>query len=162
MNKILLLAAGAGSLLTLSLHAQATVMDALGGQADPRIVAGNPYDPTNPDSPANRVDPNVPNSPYAGVVSIYIETTSGGFICSGTAISPRHILTAGHCVDPSGTGSTSGVTRVRAVFNNDGPYTDDPAGSIIQASNIAIHPDYQGFGNCPAGVSGFCVNDDIA
>ncbi len=38
----------------------------------------------------------------------------------------------------------------------------DPNRAIINASAVTIHPDYQGFGNCPAGVAGFCVNDDIA
>lgn len=160
MKKSLSLAV-ASVLLAFGAQAQATVMNTLGNSATPMIVAGDPFDPVNPDSPENRVDPNVPTSPFAGVVSIYIETTQGGFICSGTAISPRHILTAGHCVDPTENGTTTGVTRIRAVLNDNGPYYDDPARNLIDASAV-IHPDYQGFGNCPAGVDSFCVNDDIA
>ena len=144
--------------------AQATVVDSLGSNPHPLIVAGDPFDPVNPDSPDNRVDPNVLSSRFAGVVSIYIETDQGGFICTGTAISKRHILTAGHCVDPNENGTTTGVNRVRAVFNHDGPYYDNPARNLIDANvgSIAIHPDYAGFGNCPPGVDSFCVNDDLA
>ena len=33
---------------------------------------------------------------------------------------------------------------------------------IITASAISMNPNYAGFGNCPVGVSGFCLNDDVA
>ena len=32
----------------------------------------------------------------------------------------------------------------------------------MPASSASINPDCQGLGHCPAGISGFCVNDDIA
>ena len=42
-----------------------------GWTVTPAIVAGDPNG-TPPDSPANRVDPNVATSPFSGVVSINI------------------------------------------------------------------------------------------
>jgi hypothetical protein len=46
---------------------------------------------------------------------------------------------------------------VRVVFNSNGDFN-----AIITASKVSMNPDYKGFGNCPAGVDSFCVNDDIA
>jgi len=38
----------------------------------------------------------------------------------------------------------------------------DPGRAVIAANRVVINPGYQGFGNCPVGVPGFCVNDDVA
>ena len=66
----------------------------------PMISAGAP-----PDSPSNRVDPNTPNSRFSGVVSINVRYANGdSFICSGTLVSSRDVVTAGHCLDSNGQG----------------------------------------------------------
>ncbi|UUZ47295.1 hypothetical protein LP420_28295 [Massilia sp. B-10] len=36
-----------------------------------------------PDSPAARIDGNTSDSPYSGVVSLYIKRNGNGYICSG-------------------------------------------------------------------------------
>ena len=91
---------------------------------DPTIVAGAP-----PDSPGARVDPNVATSPFSGVVSINIRYhNSAGviqsFICSGTLVSSRDVVTAGHCLDVNGQGTLIDITQpgsdVRVVFNTGG------------------------------------------
>jgi len=70
------------------------------GTIVPNIVAGAP-----PDSPAGRVDPNLPTSAFSGVVSINIRYANGdSFICTGTLVSKRDVVTAGHCVDSDGQG----------------------------------------------------------
>ena len=59
-----------------------------GGTIVPLIESG-----ALPDSPAARIDPNVPTSPFSGVVSInirYPDPTTGvaqSFICSGSMVS---------------------------------------------------------------------------
>jgi hypothetical protein len=138
----------------------------------PVIVAGSPLPPPGeaPDSPANRVDPNTPDSPFTGVVSIAIQRPTadgiGTFICTGSAIGRRSIVTAAHCVDTDdGTGAAVDLhdpdVEVLAVFNNDGSFAEDPAGSIRSVTRIDVHPDYDGFNTCPDGSLG-CPNDDIA
>lgn len=126
-----------------------------------------------PDTPAARIDANTAASPWSGVVSINSEfnwengnntsSTYGSFICSGALVSPTHIITAGHCIDRLDDGTPAilagGVDRVRAVFNAG---SAGGGNGIITAISVTMHPDYQGFGFCPAGVSGFCINDDIA
>ena len=125
------------------------------------IVAGAP-----PDSPGARVDANLPTSPFSGVVSINIRYSNGdSFICSGTLVSKRDVISAGHCVDSDGGGHVIDITQpgndVRVVFNSQ-PNPGDPGRAIITADKVSLNPTYQGFGNCPTGVPGFCVNDDIS
>src|SRR5687768_7161256 len=68
------------------------------GEFHPVIVAGDPNgSPT--DSASARVDANTTASPFAGVGSVQVNTRRGTYIGSGTPISPRHIVTAGHVVD---------------------------------------------------------------
>jgi PEP-CTERM motif/Trypsin len=133
------------------------------GTIVPTIVAGAP-----PDSPAARVDPNLPTSPFSGVVSINIRYANGdSFICSGTLVSKRDVVSAGHCVDSDGQGHIIDIAQpgndVRVVFNAQ-PTPGDPGRAIITADHVYMNPNYQGFGNCPAAVvpASFCVNDDIS
>ena len=163
-------AVGILSLFAVSVaHAALTV-----GSPQAVIVSGGP-----PDSPANRVDPNVATSPYNGVVSINIRynfldpdpTKRKSFICSGTMISPTHALTAGHCVDEFGDGQVIDISKpgydVRVILNNQDPFT--AATDLFTADKVTMHPHYLGFGNCgPSGGSSMvfgpdtCLNDDIA
>jgi hypothetical protein len=147
-------ALAAGALLSLAAFAQASVIT--DGTFTPLITSG-----ALPDSPAARVDPNTATSPFSGVVSINIRYDGQSFICSGALVGKRTVVSAGHCVDTNGQGSVVDLkkpgTDVRVVFNNNGSkYT------LVTASSVTMNPDYQGFGNCPAGVNSFCVNDDIS
>jgi len=114
-----------------------------------------------PDSPQARVDGNTADSPFSGVVSLYIRKGGSGFICSGALVGKRSVVSAGHCVDADGKGTLVDIkepgTSVQVVFNSDGDYND-----VIRASKVSMNADYHGFGNCPAGVTSFCVNDDVA
>jgi hypothetical protein len=114
-----------------------------------------------PDSPAARVDPNVSSSPYSGVVSINIRYDGLSYICSGALVGKRSVVSAGHCVDTDGNGTLIDINKpgsdVRVVFNSNGTYN-----AIMTATKVSMHADYQGFGNCPAGLDAFCVNDDVS
>lgn len=130
----------------------------LTGPMTPLITSG-----AAPDSPGARVDANVASSRFSGVVSLAIQYDGLQYICSGTLVGKRQVVTAGHCVDTNGNGALIDLKKpgnnVLAVFNA----TDSGAGrSVIAASKVSMHADYAGFGHCPAGVSGFCTNDDVA
>ena len=136
----------------------ATLAQADGSSVIPMILAGG----------AGAVDgaPILPAGTFTGVVSIFINTDAGGFTCTGSVISKRHIITAGHCVeDATDTGVVIDISSpdfsVSTVFNDGGVIN-----GIIDAKSVDIHPDYDGFANCGAGdVAGFvgvCLNDDIA
>ncbi|WP_028105160.1 trypsin-like serine protease [Pseudoduganella violaceinigra] len=141
---------------TLAGTAQATP----GGTITPLISAGAP-----PDSPAARVDPNTAASPFSGVVSINIRYDGLSYICSGALVGKRQVVSAGHCVDTDGNGSVIDLNKpgndVRVIFNASST-PGDPGRAAITASKVQMNPNYAGFGNCPAGVPGFCVNDDLS
>jgi hypothetical protein len=156
--RLLALAMGLGTVATAQASYVSDMLQTGQATLSPMLQAGAP-----PDSPANRIDPNLPTSPWTGVVSINIRFNGLSFICSGTAITPWHILTAGHCVDPNDDGNVIDITQpgndVRVVLNNADPFT--AATDLITADQVTMHPDYQGFGICPD-LSFGCVNDDLA
>lgn len=146
------------AVLPLAALGTAQAAPVLGGTIDPLIVSG-----AAPDSPAARVDPNTPASPFSGVVSINIRYDGQSFICSGTLVSKRDVVTAGHCIDTDGNGTKIDITKpgndVRVVFN---AAASGAGAAVVTADKVSMNPFYQGFGNCPAGDPGFCVNDDVA
>jgi len=119
------------------------------------IVAGNPnpdLEGVPPDSPADRVDPNTTDSPYAGVGSLWVDAPGpGGYIGSATAISPTHVLTAAHMLDLDDNGSIDVLpSDVEFILNFGSDFSH-----VITASALYVHPDWTGFSN-PS------VNDDVA
>ena len=115
------------------------------------VSVGDPTG-TPPTTPGDHVDPNVPTSPFAGVVSLRI---NAGTMCSGTLISRDTILTAGHCVTSEATGNIDvSPGNVTVNFNHNNP-TNNAAGSTqITAAAIFAHPDFGGASNS--------AHDDLA
>lgn len=94
------------------------------------ITSGDPFDPTYNNAPGNE---NFKN----GVGSIFIQfagTLPGGFICTASAISPTHILTASHCLR---NGPTDAVARVRFILPSEG--------LILEASGFSVNPEFDFF-----------------
>ena len=155
-NTLFGFALAAGALATPLAHASA-IPD---GTLSALITSG-----ALPDSPGAHIDPNLPSSAFSGVVSINIRYNGQSFICSGALVSKRSVISAGHCVDTDGNGHVVDIQAagndVRVVFNSSN-VVGNPGRAIVTASTVSMNPDYQGFGHCPTGVSGFCVNDDIA
>lgn len=90
------------------------------------LMAGDPHG-VPADSPSRRIDPNSPQSPWAGVGSIAVH----GGTYSGVAIGPRQILTAAHVV------AGASASDITFNLNNDGDRSQS-----IAASAVVIHPRY--------------------
>lgn len=124
-NKFILSTALATSLFAFS---NASAFEFADIEAEPNLITvGDPADPKY----ANAGD-NLRN----GVGSIFVqfpETGNGGFLCTASAISPTHILTAAHCV----TAADWTVSRIRFILN-----AGLPAPMLLEASGFAVHPWY--------------------
>jgi hypothetical protein len=129
-----------------------------GPEFHPVIMAGDPvgtagFDYQDKDSPDQRIDPNVAGSRLGGVGAIQVKSRRGIFIGTGSAVGPRHILTAAHVMDLNGDGkvnSLDGTQGTYFILNLGGNQTHR-----IAVSKFTLHPDYTGFNN-PS------VNDDVA
>jgi hypothetical protein len=132
--------------------------------AIPVLVAGAEYDPLasdNPisedesDTPAMRVDPNSPDSPFVGVGSLRQNRSDGPEIyCSCVAIGPRTVLAAAHCFDVDKNGVID-TNNPRITFN--GAAGEDVA-VVYRAADVVrveLHPSFIGllFNN---------LHDDVA
>ncbi|MFP5390948.1 MAG: trypsin-like serine protease [Gammaproteobacteria bacterium] len=142
------------ALMAAPLAASATPFNI--GSASPAMGGG-----AAPDSSLAHLDPNLPSSPFSGVVSISVERDGLQLICTGALIGKRTVMSAAHCVDSNGQGQAVDLNnpqvRVKVNFNSNGAQN-----ASIAASSVSMHANYQGFGNCPGGQPGNCLTDDVA
>ena len=82
----------------------------------PRILGGGAADPSL--------------WPFAAAV-----LAKGRFICSGSVVSPRHIVTAGHCGEPK-------VGELQVVTGRPN-LRDTSVGEVHQVIAKYVHPDYR-------------------
>ncbi|MGB7444772.1 MAG: trypsin-like serine protease [Coleofasciculaceae cyanobacterium] len=145
------LALATNYILSLAKNVEAVTLTNSDFESQQVMSAGVPNG-SPPDTPASRVDPNTTTSQFAGVGSISInDPQAGSFLCTGSAISPLHILTAGHCFDLSNNGRVDIPPENVTFYLNFG---SNLSHSIL-ASSLLVHPNYQGFANPN-------FNDDLA
>jgi hypothetical protein len=114
-------------------------------------IVGGSAEADPPDSPSERVDPNVATSPWAGVGSLSVlkpGTTTVRGVYTATAIDAWHVITAAHVV----AGSKPADIRFNLNYGADLSHT-------ITAEAVFVHPDYAGFVPHP---SSGVVHDDVA
>jgi secreted trypsin-like serine protease len=62
-------------------------------------------------------------------------------LCSGTVISPRLVLTAGHCAVNLRTGAVSPASAYRVVTGSV-DWTDESARQVLDVSRVIVYPDF--------------------
>jgi hypothetical protein len=100
-------------------------------------------------------EPDGTRHPYVG--TIIFQTSSGYFGCSGTLMSPRVFLTAGHCTEEAGVVNlntwakfTPSITFPgRQNYASLGDYLDDPKNGWVKGGAVP-HPQYDDFHQFPA------------
>ena len=135
----------------------------------PTIVVGSPLIPDNPTA-FSAINQNSPDSPLAGVVSIYgAATTSNGFLGSGVVLDSTHVLTAAHVVDFFGgvtpEGATTGDGQADALMPYSRVYLNNIAApDPIGIQSVQLAPGWNGFRNVnsPAGAGGATDHNDLA
>lgn len=99
-----------------------------------------------------------PNSAgYSGVVGMLMTYANGSrFVCSGTLVGNRSVVSAGHCVSDGGGVKASDLVRTQVFFQNDASSAADervygiptgnfPAGvTVIDVANYAVASGYTG------------------
>lgn len=94
---------------------------------------------------------------YSGVVGMLMTYNDGSrFVCSGTLVGNRSVVSAGHCVSSGEGKKDSGLVRTQVFFQNDASSNADervygiptgafPAGvTVIDVANYAVNAGYTG------------------
>jgi hypothetical protein len=112
------------------------------------LMAGSSSGMFEEDSPDLRIDSNAETSPFNSVGSLTIQSFGRTHRGTAVALSPFHVLTAGHNVDTDDDGVIDFGIELTFQVNAG-------AAQIYQPSLIHLHPDFSGFGNPD-------IHDDLA
>lgn len=155
MNKLAMLAIVALAPLAYATAADAQVKTASGiknglaWQAQSRIIGQTPTSDVGP-PPNNTIgggDPlYFPNANKAGTVALIMDYGGGNlFICSGSLVGSRSVVTAGHCVS-DGAGTANPLKTTAYFFTGDPnertPFS--PNAVAIDVSRYYVNPNYTG------------------
>ncbi len=152
--KLLSLAAVAPLVLATAAEAQVKIAsgekNGLAWKAQSRIIGQTPTSDVLP--PSNTIgggDPiYLPAANKSGTVALIMEYSNGNrFICSGSMVGARSIVTAGHCVSSGGGVKDADLVKTTAYF-----YTGDPDertpfspnAVAIDVSRYYVNPNYTG------------------
>ena len=148
--------AGAGGVVGHRLATGATEQRALPQNGNPGAAAGSspPGLAGGVESPEPQLFPNAFSGlsevadpspyPWRTTVKMYGSNANGGFVCSGTLIHPKYVLTAGHCVydHQNGAGWANSMTVVPAYADGVRPYGSSEAVYFTSFSGWTVNQDF--------------------